>query len=110
MGGIIEIDDDGVTVNIAGGRKIVIGRLEGYAVPTKPLSPLTPEEEIYGRGFCLLPAGWEALSDDEHWQNHQSDPLRQLWPSFNREQKMAIAHTINELSDELTNIAYEHSW
>lgn len=110
MGGIIEIDDDGVTVNIVGGGKIVVGKLGGYAAPTKPSPLLTPEEEIYGRGFCLLPAGWEELSAGEHWQTHLSDPLRQLWSSFSREQKMAIAYTVSELSDELTNIAYEHSW
>lgn len=111
MDGIIEIDVDGVTVNVAGGGKIVIGNWgNDTSTAANPLPPLTPDEEKYGRGLCLLPAGWEELSAGEHWQNHLSDSLRQLWPSFNREQKMAIAYTISELSDELTNMAYEHSW
>ncbi|MBJ8809841.1 hypothetical protein [Citrobacter koseri] len=110
MVGTIEISDGGVAVTTDSGGKIVMGRLDGDSAPKKTFPPLTPEEEIYGRGFCLLPAGWEVLSDDDRWQNHLSDSLRQLWPSFNREQKMAIAYTISELSDELTNITYEHTW
>lgn len=111
MGGTVDISNDCVTVNTAGGVKIVLGFLgDSDVTPTKPLPPLTANEEKYGRGLCLLPAGWEELSAGEHWQNHLSDTLRQLWPSFNREQKMAIAYTISELSDELTNIAYDHSW
>ena len=111
MSGEVEINDGGVTVNLAGGGKIVIGNWgENIGPMAKPLPPLTPEEELYGRGLYLLPAGWEDLSGDEHWQRHLSESLRQLWSSFGREQKMAIAYSISELSDELTNIAYEASW
>ncbi|ENF6040748.1 hypothetical protein ABRV10_002761 [Citrobacter amalonaticus] len=111
MNNAVEIGEKGVTVHLAGGGRVVLGAW-GYDTSTaaNPQPPLTPDEEKYGRGLCLLPTGWEELSAGEHWQTHLSDPLRQLWPSFNREQKMAIAYTISELSDELTNIAYEHSW
>lgn len=111
MGGTIDISDAGMTVNMAGGGKIVLGNLGDNISPmAEPLPPLTPEEELYGRGLCLLPAGWEALSGEEHWQYHLSESLRHLWTSFSREQKMAIAFTTSELSDELTNTAYEASW
>lgn len=111
MGGKVEINDKGVTVHMAGGGKIVIGNWGDNKAPkTERLPPLTPEEEFYGRGLCHLPAGWEDLSDDGHWQHHLSESLRHLWPSFSREQKMAIAYSISELSDELTNIAYEGCW
>ena len=111
MSGAVEVNDKGVAVHIAGGGEIVIGDWGDNTAPkADPLPPLTSEEEIYGRGLCLLPAGWEELSGDEHWQRHLSESLRQLWSSFSREQKMAIAYSISELSDELTNIAYESSW
>ncbi|EDT3606661.1 hypothetical protein NA414_05720 [Salmonella sp. NW631] len=111
MGGTIEISEVGVTVNMAGGRKIVIGDFGDNTAPkADPLPPLTPEEELYGRGLCLLPAGWEELSGEEHWQYHLSESLRHLWPSFSREQKMAIAFTANELSDELRDSQYSHCW
>ncbi len=111
MGGTIEISEVGMTVNMAGGGKIVIGDWGDNIVPrAEPLPPLTPEEELYGRDLCLLPAGWEDLIGDGNWQHHLSESLRHLWSSFNRVQKMAIAYSISELSDELTNIAYEHSW
>lgn len=111
MGGTIEISEVGMTVNMAGGGKLVIGNWGDRPVNTATaLPPLTTEEEIYGRGLCLLPDGWENLSGDGNWQHHLTESLRHLWPSFNREQKMAIAYTITELSDELTNIAYEHFW
>ncbi|WP_432465943.1 hypothetical protein ACNZ3Z_07630 [Enterobacter kobei] len=111
MGGTIEISEVGMTVNMADGGKIVIGNWGDVPVNTAAARPsLTPEEELYGRGLCLLPDGWEDLSGDVHWQNHLSESLRHLWSSFSREQKMAIAYSISELSDELTNIAYEGSW
>lgn len=111
MSGTVEINDKGVTVTIAGGGKIVIGNLGNNTGPTADLlPPLTPEEERYGLGLCLLPDGWEDLSGDGHWQYHLSESLRHLWPSFSREQKMAIAYSVGELSDELTNVAYEGSW
>lgn len=111
MGGTIEISEGGVTVNMAGGGKIVIGDFGDNTAPkAEPLPPLTPEEELYGRGLCLLPAGWEELSGEEHWQYHLSESLRHLWPSFSREQKMAIAFTANELSDELRDSQYSHCW
>lgn len=111
MGGTIEISDDGVTVNIAGGGRIVFGDFgNSIGTPAEPLLPLTPEEEKYGRGLCLLPIGWEDLSGDGRWQHHLSESLHHLWPSFSREQKMAIAYSVSELSDELTNVVYEGSW
>ncbi|MCI1898187.1 MAG: hypothetical protein LKI85_07365 [Enterobacter sp.] len=111
MGGTIDISEVGMTVNMAGGGKIVIGDWgDNIAPKAEPLPPLTPEEELYGRDLCLLPVGWEDLSGDGHWQYHLSKSLRHLWPSFSREQKMAIAYSISELSDELTNIAYDGSW
>lgn len=111
MGGTIEISEVGMTVNMAGGGKIVVGDWVGNTAPkAEPLPPLNTEEELYGRGLCLLPDGWEDLSGDGHWQYHLSESLRHLWSSFNREQKMAIAYSISELSDELTNITYESSW
>lgn len=111
MGGTIDISGTGMTVNMAGGGVIVLGNWGDNTGPmAEPLSPLTPEEELYGRGLCLLPAGWEELSGEENWQYHLSESLRHLWPSFSREQKMAIAYSVGELSDELTNAAYEASW
>ena len=111
MGGTIEISEVGMTVNMAGGGKIVIGNWGDGPVNTAAARPpLTPEEELYGRGLGLLPDGWEDLSGDGHWQYHLSESLRHLWSSFNREQKMAVAYSIRELSDELTNIAYEGCW
>jgi|GEM_PF-2017991 len=111
MGGTIEISDVGMTVNMAGGRKIVFGLLgDSRAMSTKPLPPLTPEEEIYGRELCLLPVGWEELSGDKLWQNHLSDVLRKQWAALNREQKMAIAYSISELADELLDSQYSQTW
>lgn len=111
MGGTIEISEVGMTVNMADGGEIVIGDWGDNIAPmAEPLPPLTPEEELYGRDLCLLPVGWEDLSGDGHWQHHLSESLRQLWSSFNRVQKMAIAYSISELSDELTNIVCEGSW
>ena len=111
MSGTVEINDKGVTVHMTGGGKIVVGNWGDGPVNTAAARPpLTPEEDLYGRGLCLLPDGWEDLSGDGHWQHQLTESLRQLWPSFSREQKMAIAYSISELSDELTNIAYEASW
>ncbi|MEX1839114.1 hypothetical protein KMW40_01570 [Enterobacter cloacae] len=111
MSGTVEVNDKGVTVHMAGGGKIVIGNWGDNTAPkVEPPPPLTPEEELYGRGLCLLPDGWEDLSGDGRWQHYLTESLRHLWPSFSREQKMAIAYSISELSDELTNIAYEGSW
>ncbi|EAM7299644.1 hypothetical protein GN476_19430 [Salmonella enterica] len=111
MSGTVEFNDKGVTVNIPGGGKIVIGKWGDTAGPmAKPLPPLTPEEELYGRGLCLLPVGWEDLSGNGQWQHHLSESLRQLWSSFSREQKMAIAFTTNELSDELRDSQYSPCW
>ncbi|HED2317908.1 TPA: hypothetical protein R4Y04_004952 [Enterobacter hormaechei subsp. hoffmannii] len=111
MSGSVEFNDKGVTANIPCGGKIVIGKWGDNVGPmAEPLPPLTPEEELYGRGLYLLPAGWEELSGEESWQYHLSESLRHLWPSFSREQKMAIAYSVGELSDELTNAAYEASW
>lgn len=110
MSGTIEISEVGMTVNMAGGGKIVIGNWGDGPVNTiTARPPLTPEEGPYGHGLCLLPDGWEDLSGDGHWQHHLTKSLRHLWPSFSREQKMAIAYSISELSDELTNTAYEGS-
>ncbi len=111
MGGTVEIKDKGVTINIDGGGKIFFGKLgDADSSSEEPLPSLTAEEEIYGRTLCLLPSGWEALCGDEPWQHHLKDPLRQLWPSFSREQKMAIAYTVSELADDLRDSAYSHAW
>jgi hypothetical protein len=85
-----------MTVNMAGG----IGNWGDG-----PVNTITAHYP--GRGRALLPDGWEDLSGDGHWQHHLTKSLRHLWPSFSREQKMAIAYSISELSDELTNTAYE---
>lgn len=67
MSGTIEISEVGMTVNMAGGGKIVIGNWGDGPVNTAAARPpLTPEEELYGRGLCLLPDGWEDLSGDGH--------------------------------------------
>ncbi|EOG9369037.1 hypothetical protein JGT26_19330 [Enterobacter hormaechei] len=111
MSGTIEFNDKGVTVNIPGGGKIIMGNLgDNVGLKAEPLPPLTPEEKLYGRGLCLLPVGWEDLSGDGQWQHHLNESLRQLWSSFSREQKMAIAFTTNELSDELRDSQYSHCW
>lgn len=111
MSGTVEFNDKGVTVITPGGGKIVLGNWGDNVSPmAEPLPPRTPEEKLYGRGLCLLPAGWEELSGEENWQYHLSESLRHLWPSFSREQKMAIAYSVGELSDELTNTAYDASW
>ncbi|CZW82155.1 Uncharacterised protein [Enterobacter hormaechei] len=111
MSGTIEISDVWMTVNMPDGGKIVFGNWGDDSVNTAvPLPPLTPEEELYGRGLCLLPEGWEDLSGDGCWQYHLSKSLRHLWPSFSREQKMAIAFTTSELSDELRDSQYAHCW
>ncbi|HIH5626312.1 hypothetical protein [Kluyvera ascorbata] len=110
-GDSVTMSEKGVVVNMANGGRITIGNWgdSGNNV-SKPLPPLTPDEEKYGRGLYLLPAGWEDLSGGESWQAHLSDELRAQWPELSREQKMATAHTIGELSDELTNAAYERAW
>ena len=111
MNGTVEFNDKGVTVITPDGGKIVIGNWGDNVGPkAEPLPPLTPEEELYGRGLCLLPVGWEGLSGNGQWQHHLSESLRQLWSSFSREQKMAIAFTTNELSDELRDSQYSHCW
>lgn len=111
MSGTVEVDDKGVTVNIAGGGKIVIGNWGNNTAPTaEPLPPLTTEEQMYGRGLYLLPAGWDDLGEDAPWQGHLSEPLRQLWPAFSKEQKMAISFTVSELSEELRDSQYSHCW
>lgn len=110
-GDSVTMSEKGIVVNMAGGGRIVIGNLgdSGTSV-SKPLPPLTPDEEEYGRGLCLLPVGWEDLSGGESWQSHLSEALRTQWPELSREQKMAIAHTVGELSDELINTACERAW
>lgn len=56
MGGTIEISEVGVTVNMAGGGKIVIGDFGDNTAPkAEPLPPLTPEEELTGAGFAYFP-------------------------------------------------------
>lgn len=110
-GDSVTMSEKGVVVNMAGGGRIVLGNWgdSGTSV-SKPLPPLTPDEEKYGRGLCLLPAGWEDLSGDESWLAHLSSELRTQWSELSREQKMAIAHTVGELSDELINTAHERAW
>lgn len=110
-GDSVTVSEKGVVVNMASGGRITLGNFgdSGTRV-SKPLPPLTPDEEKYGRGLYQLPAGWEDLSGSESWQAHLSAELRTKWPELSREQKMAIAHTISELSDELTNTVYDHSW
>lgn len=110
-GSSVIVSEKGIVVNMAGGGRISLGNWgdSGTSV-SKPLPPLTPDEEKYGRGLYQLPAGWEDLSGGESWHSHLSEELRTQWPELSREQKMAIAHTIGELSDELINAAYERAW
>nr|DAP67542.1 MAG TPA: hypothetical protein [Caudoviricetes sp.] len=111
MGGTVEINESGMTINFAGGGGIAIGN---WGVKSDQrlmeMPPLTPDEEKYGRGLCLLPLGWKELTGDANWQHHLSAELRKQWPTLSLEQKMAIAFTIGELSDELSNRACEHAW
>lgn len=110
-GSSVIVSEKGVVVNMASGGCISLGNWgnSGTSV-SNPLPPLTPDEEKYGRGLCLLPVGWDDLSGNESWQSHLSEELRTQWSELSREQKMAIAHTIGELSDELINAAYERAW
>ena len=110
-GDSLTVSEKGVIINMASGGRIIFGNWGGSSTRvSKPLPPLTPEEEKYGRGLYQLPAGWEDLSGGASWQAHLSAELRTQWPELSREQKMAIAYSISELSDELTNIAYEGCW
>lgn len=58
---------------------------------------------------CILPFGWDDLSGNERWISHLNDELRNLWPQFTQEQKMAIARSIEEISDDLFNLVIESS-
>ncbi|TBL49893.1 hypothetical protein EYY98_10575 [Obesumbacterium proteus] len=58
---------------------------------------------------CNLPFGWDDLSGNERWISHLNDELRNLWPQFTQEQKMAIAQSIEEISDDLFNLVIESS-
>lgn len=107
----VEMSDKGVVVNMASGGQIVLGNWGDSSITvSKPLPPLTPDEEKYGRGLCQLPTGWEDLNGSESWLAHLSKDLRAQWPALSREQKMAIAHTIGELTEELINTASERAW
>ncbi|MDA8502885.1 hypothetical protein NNO02_10520 [Citrobacter sp. Awk 2] len=107
----VEMSDKGVVVNMASGGRIVLGNWGDSSITvSKPLPPLTPDEEKYGRGLCQLPTGWEDLNGSESWLAHLSKDLRAQWPALSREQKMAIAHTIGELTEELINTANERAW
>lgn len=104
----VEISDARVVIISASGRRVEIGKPEDSEdTPTAPLPHLTVEEEKYGQGLCLLPAGWEDLDGDERWFHHLSAELRQLWVTFSREQRMSIAYTVSEMSDDLLNHSVE---
>lgn len=102
----IAIIGDRMTISDGEGRqRLVTGCLDNTAtVDREPPVPLTPEEEIYGRGLYSLPEGWEDLSGDERWLHHLSDELRNMWPHFPREQKMAIAYSVNEMVDDMFDL------
>ncbi|HGG5995391.1 TPA: hypothetical protein ACJG4C_004455, partial [Salmonella enterica subsp. diarizonae serovar 61:r:z53] len=80
----ITLADDRMIIHDSEGRPlIVIGNQSNAEMMDRdrePPAPLTPEEEIYGRGLYSLPAGWEDLSGDERWLHHLSDELRNMWP------------------------------
>lgn len=76
-GDSVAMSEKGVVVNMACGGRIFLGDLgDSSTSGSKRLSPLTLDEEKYGRGLCLLPAGWEDLSGGESWQSHLSEELR----------------------------------
>lgn len=84
---------------------LVTGCLGNTAtVDIEPPAPLTAEEEIYGRGLYSLPTGWEDLSGDERWLCYLSDELRSMWPQFPREQKMAIACSMDQMADDMFDL------
>lgn len=56
-----------------------------------------------------LPLEWEDLSGNGRWISHLNYELRNLWPQLTQEQKMAIARTIEEISDDLFNLVIESS-
>lgn len=102
----ITITGDRMIIRDGEGRpRLVTGCLDNTAtVDREPPAPLTAEEEIYGRGLYSLPAGWEDLSGDERWLYYLSDELRNMWPQFPREQKMAIAYSMNQMADDLFDL------
>ncbi|HGG6232278.1 TPA: hypothetical protein ACJG6B_004411 [Salmonella enterica subsp. enterica serovar Enteritidis] len=102
----ITITGDRMTIRDGEGRpRLVTGCLDNTAtVDREPPVPLTPEEEIYGHGLYSLPEGWEDLSGDERWLYYLSDELRNMWLQFNREQKMAIAYSVNEMVDDMFDL------
>ncbi|ATW54436.1 hypothetical protein FNI16_14025 [Salmonella enterica subsp. diarizonae] len=102
----IAITGDQMIIHDSEGRpRIVTGCLsDAEVMDREPPEPLTPEEEIYGRGLYSLPEGWEDLSGDERWLHHLSDELRNMWPHFSREQKMAIAYSVNEMVDDMFDL------
>lgn len=55
MGGTIEISEVGVTVNMAGGGKIVIGDFGDNTAPkAEPLPPLPQKRNFTGAGFAYF--------------------------------------------------------
>ncbi|ENA6191447.1 hypothetical protein ABGB79_004816 [Salmonella enterica subsp. enterica] len=102
----ITITGDRMTICDGEGRpRLVTGCLDNTAtVDREPPVPLTAEEEIYGRGLYSLPVGWEDLFGDERWLYYLSDELRNMWLNFSREQKMAIAYSVNEMVDDIFDL------
>ncbi len=102
----ITLTGDRMIIHDGEGRpRLVTGCLDNTAtVGREPPVPLTPEEEIYGRGLYSLPVGWEDLSGDERWLYYLSDELRNMWTHFSREQKMAIAYSVNEMVDDMFDL------
>ncbi|ECO4848241.1 hypothetical protein FX474_15100 [Salmonella enterica] len=103
----ITITGDQMIIRDSEGRvRLVTGDTGNTAtVDRKPPAPLTAEEEIYGRGLCSLPDGWEDLSGDEQWLHYLSDELRNMWPQLPREQKMAIASSMGEMASDMFDLA-----
>lgn len=102
----VTITGDRMTIRDGKGRpRLVTGCLDNtVTVDREQPEPLTAEEEIYGRGLYSLPAGWEDLSGDERWLYCLSNELRNMWPHFSREQKMAIAYSMNEMADDMFDL------
>ncbi|EJP3909211.1 hypothetical protein NUQ54_001202 [Salmonella enterica] len=102
----ITLTGDRMIIHDSEGRPmIVIGhQSDAEMMDREPPATLTPEEEIYGRGLYSLPEGWEDLSGDGRWLHHLSDELRNMWLHFSREQKMAIAYSLNEMVDDMFDL------
>lgn len=101
----VELSYGTLSVMDAGGVAMIkIGDTTGYSNCS-----LASVDEVSDLESYNLPLGWDDLSGNERWISHLNDELRNLWPQFTQEQKMAIARSIEEISDDLFNLVIESS-